>query len=92
MVKFAGPGISASIPQPQALLTSVAVDLEPCLECAGTNGCFGFFFHFFFLSIFPPTSQWDVSVVLTSSSSSWCGNRDVLQECCHLTLRVFKVF
>lgn len=89
MVKLAGPGISASIPQPQALLTSVAVVLELCLECAGANGFFVLGFFTFF--IFPPTSRWDVSVVLTSSSS-WRGNRDVLQECCCMTLRVFNVF
>lgn len=72
MVKLAGPGISASIPQPQALLTSVAVILELYLECAGINGfiVLVFFFPFF---IFPPTSRWDVSVALTSSS--WCGSR-----------------
>lgn len=90
MVKLAGPGISASIPQPQALLTSVAVVLELCLECAGANGFIVLGFFTFF--IFPPTSRWDASVVLTSSSSSWCGNRDVLQECCRMTLRVFNVF
>lgn len=90
MMKLAGPGISASILQPQALLTSVAAVLELCLECVGTNDCFIFWFFFPFC-VFPPTSQWDVSVVLTSSSS-WCGNRDVLQECCHMTFCVFNVF
>lgn len=87
MVKLAGPGISASIPQPQALLTSVAVVLELWSVLAQMVLLF-----WGFLLYFPSHKSMGCECGVDFLLLLLVWDRDVLQECCHMTLRVFNVF